>query len=230
MQTFSMLQLSIPKPCHEDWEAMTPNRQGRHCNACAKTVVDFTSMTDATIKNFFLQKEPEAKVCGRFKDAQLYRIKIALPEHIFQLKMPRWKQFLTACLLAFSSMLFSCDVNVTKGEPVGALLIPISTIGSPVAVIDTIPAEKLKEKKVPAECSTLTGDTIFITPQIQGDVSVIPIEELSLDIVDIGPADSNLLKHIPIIKQPAFVEPSFKLSDSAKTKIRRRRIQQIATI
>ncbi len=40
-----MLKLSIPKPCHEDWAAMTPNEQGRHCAVCAKTVTDFTQMS-----------------------------------------------------------------------------------------------------------------------------------------------------------------------------------------
>src|SRR4051812_14945111 len=39
-----MTQLHIPKPCHEDWNAMTPATQGRHCASCDKTVVDVTRM------------------------------------------------------------------------------------------------------------------------------------------------------------------------------------------
>jgi hypothetical protein len=39
----------IPEPCHQNWDAMTPNEQGRHCNACAKTVVDATNLTDEEI-------------------------------------------------------------------------------------------------------------------------------------------------------------------------------------
>ena len=39
----------IPKPCHENWDKMTPNEQGRHCKSCAKTVVDGTHLTDAEI-------------------------------------------------------------------------------------------------------------------------------------------------------------------------------------
>ena len=43
------LTLTIPEPCHESWATMTPAAQGRHCAACAKTVVDFSRMTDAQV-------------------------------------------------------------------------------------------------------------------------------------------------------------------------------------
>src|ERR1700756_4455260 len=35
--------IQIPKPCHQDWNTMEPNEQGRHCLQCCKTVVDFTN-------------------------------------------------------------------------------------------------------------------------------------------------------------------------------------------
>jgi hypothetical protein len=37
-----MTDLLIPKPCHENWDAMSPRDDGRHCATCAKTVVDLT--------------------------------------------------------------------------------------------------------------------------------------------------------------------------------------------
>jgi hypothetical protein len=106
-----MLKITIPKPCHQDWEAMTPNQQGRHCTACAKTMVDFSLLSYEEVKQFFLHEKKE-KVCGRFKQDQLHRIIIALPVNVLQITMPRWKQFLTACLLVFSSMLFYCDALI----------------------------------------------------------------------------------------------------------------------
>jgi hypothetical protein len=64
------IQLSIPKPCHENWDAMTPKDKGRHCKVCEKTVFDFTSKTDEYIVKSF---EQNGKLCGRFKNAQLNR-------------------------------------------------------------------------------------------------------------------------------------------------------------
>jgi hypothetical protein len=109
-----MLKISIPTPCHQDWGAMTPNEQGRHCTSCAKTVIDFTGMTDDEVKYFFIHKKEE-KVCGRFKNEQLHRIVIELPHNIFYIPMPGWKKFLVASLLVFSTTLFSCDTAI-KGE------------------------------------------------------------------------------------------------------------------
>jgi len=34
------MRISIENPCHEDWQKMLPESQGRFCQACEKTVVD----------------------------------------------------------------------------------------------------------------------------------------------------------------------------------------------
>ena len=110
-----MLKISIPEPCHQDWDKMTAAETGRHCTACAKTVVDFTGMSDEAVQHYFINKK-EDKVCGRFKQMQLQRIVIELPRNIFILQMPLWKKFLAACLIVFSTTLFSCETAI-KGEP-----------------------------------------------------------------------------------------------------------------
>jgi hypothetical protein len=111
-----MLKIAIPKPCHEDWDKMLSNQHGRHCNACAKTVTDFTTMTDEAIKDFFINKKEEP-VCGKFKNEQLSRIIIDLPENILYIDMPLWKKFLAACLIVFSTSLFSCDTTIDGKQP-----------------------------------------------------------------------------------------------------------------
>lgn len=109
-----MLKISIPKPCHEDWGTMTPSQQGRHCNTCAKTVIDFTAMNDEEVQSYFIKRKNE-NICGRLRGDQLSRITIILPHYIFEAKIAWWKKFLAACLLAFSTMLFSCETKVNKG-------------------------------------------------------------------------------------------------------------------
>jgi TonB-dependent SusC/RagA subfamily outer membrane receptor len=57
---------------------MTPTQQGRFCNACAKEVVDFSTMTDIQVLNYFTNMTSE-KVCGRALPEQLDRT-ISRPE------------------------------------------------------------------------------------------------------------------------------------------------------
>jgi len=61
----------IPKPCHEDWQQMTPVDQGRFCQSCAKQVVDFSLMTDQQILQYI--SKAAGGMCGRFATDQLQR-------------------------------------------------------------------------------------------------------------------------------------------------------------
>ncbi|MBN8673267.1 MAG: carboxypeptidase-like regulatory domain-containing protein [Chitinophagales bacterium] len=65
-------QLTIPTPCHENWEAMTPVDKGRFCAACQKQVMDFSNMNDRQVAEFF-KKPSTGSVCGRFMPNQLQR-------------------------------------------------------------------------------------------------------------------------------------------------------------
>ncbi|MES2330896.1 MAG: T9SS type A sorting domain-containing protein [Bacteroidota bacterium] len=65
------LYLQIPKPCHENWDAMTPVDKGRFCASCSKEVVDFSLLSDVEVLNFF--KRSTGNTCGRFNVAQLER-------------------------------------------------------------------------------------------------------------------------------------------------------------
>ncbi len=66
------MKIQLPDPCHESWDQMTPEGQGRHCEACAKVVVDFSKMSDAQVVDYlkasFAKKE---RVCGRFRPDQV---------------------------------------------------------------------------------------------------------------------------------------------------------------
>ncbi len=65
------IQITIPNPCNQPWEQMTPCGQGRFCNQCQKTVIDFTTWSDAAMYRFF--SENTGKVCARFLSTQTER-------------------------------------------------------------------------------------------------------------------------------------------------------------
>ena len=45
-----MTNLKIINPCKENWNSMAPNKLGRFCQLCDKTVIDFTKMSPDEIK------------------------------------------------------------------------------------------------------------------------------------------------------------------------------------
>lgn len=66
------MKISIPNPCHENWQQMTPNEKGHFCASCQKTVVDFSNWSDKAIFHFFEQNK--GKTCGRFSSNQINRV------------------------------------------------------------------------------------------------------------------------------------------------------------
>lgn len=58
--------ISIPEPCHEDWNKMEPAEQGKFCKSCCKTVVDFTKKNRSEIDQYFSSR-PREEICGRYK-------------------------------------------------------------------------------------------------------------------------------------------------------------------
>lgn len=55
----------IPEPCHEDWNKMHPESNGRFCDACSKVVVDFTAFTDEEMLAYF--QNTQSSICGRIQ-------------------------------------------------------------------------------------------------------------------------------------------------------------------
>ena len=76
--------IAIPKPCHEDWNAMPPDTNGRHCGACSKTVVDFTDWTTDEIAAYLAARKYQS-VCGRFKEEQLTQVEIEAETYVYEL-------------------------------------------------------------------------------------------------------------------------------------------------
>jgi hypothetical protein len=88
------ISINIPEGCTQDWNMMEQRSEGKHCNSCQKTVIDFTLMTDTQLAKFF--KKSTSNVCGRFYDDQLDR-QITIPKR----ELPWLKYFFTITLPAF---------------------------------------------------------------------------------------------------------------------------------
>ncbi|MEN9549273.1 MAG: hypothetical protein RIR12_1864 [Bacteroidota bacterium] len=89
------IQLAIPKPCHENWEAMSTVEKGKYCGSCQKQVIDFTNMSDRQLAEFF-KKPSTGSLCGRFMTDQLER-KLTIPKK----RLPWLQYFFTVAIPAF---------------------------------------------------------------------------------------------------------------------------------
>ncbi len=105
--TMRSISLSIPTPCHENWNNMQPTEKGRFCNACAKQVVDFSAMSDREVLNY-LNNLKGQQICGRATPGQLSRVM----EQLGPAKKMHWFwQYAALFLLFFSG---SREANAQK--------------------------------------------------------------------------------------------------------------------
>ena len=58
----------IPKPCHEDWNAMTGNQQRKFCGKCSTHVHDLTDYSEEGI--LALKVQNGGRLCGSFRLAK----------------------------------------------------------------------------------------------------------------------------------------------------------------
>ncbi|MFD1603739.1 hypothetical protein ACFSJW_10505 [Flavobacterium artemisiae] len=131
-------KITIPKPCHENWDEMTPRENGRFCMSCSKTVVDFSTMNPEEIRHYFTEHQNE-KICGRFKKSQLDTITIQIPDRILYAQTQYYKMFLLALFISMGTTLFSCsDKNGNKKK---------------IDKIEIVENKKLEERIVEKELS-----------------------------------------------------------------------------
>lgn len=144
------MQITIPKPCSENWQAMTPNALGRHCDSCAKTVVDFTRMSDEEVQAYF-HTSTDQRVCGRFRSSQLATFNLQIQAH--SIRKPQ-QLFWAILLTVFGTSLFSCSnhQNQTLGE---------------VEWVDSLHQQKVDS--IQPEPMELTGDTTYYPPKTEMD-------------------------------------------------------------
>jgi Secretion system C-terminal sorting domain len=183
------LQLTIPIPCHEDWDAMTPVDKGKFCGSCQKQVVDFSDMSDRQVAEFFkkpiLSLSKGGSVCGRFMNDQLDRAidipkkRIPWVKYFFQISLP-------AFLLSMKSSTAKAQGTVTVkqvSKPIRHLVgEPVMTVCSKPVTNDTIVMPEVVV--VTANRSTIKGKVVNSVSSLQAKVAgpVITVVDKPVDI------------------------------------------------
>jgi hypothetical protein len=168
--------ITIPKPCHEDWNAMTPNETGRFCSSCTKNVIDFTTKKADEIQHFFIENQGK-DVCGRFKNDQINTFNLTIPESVLTKPMPFQKAFLLTLFIVMGSTLFSCknqnDVPLGKISVVkDSSEVVNRTQGAPIFKNDSEQQEVISTKKKPKEVYVVS-----VNPSTTGVIAATPTEE-----------------------------------------------------
>ena len=154
-------RITIPEPCHEDWNKMTPDETGRFCSSCAKSVVDFSGMKTKEIQQFFIKNQGKS-VCGHFRNEQLDSIIIQIPSQILHTPMHFHKMFMLVLLITMGTSLLSCKDNNGNSTKIDKVEVINSTNTTNIT----------KGKPMPAKPITTKNDTL--SSMTDGMICVIP--------------------------------------------------------
>ena len=194
--TKKALTLTIPEPCGENFNAMTPVKGGKFCGSCDKTIVDFRTMSDGQILNYY--KKNDGKICGVFNEMQLNK---AMP---FPLEVKPNRNWKAVAALA-AGLMFSGGLvgQSTFPNPV-ELTVVEQTIEKEGKRDEstTHPTKTLKgkvmdgEAMLPAANVFIEGTTIGTTTDLDGFFELtIPndMEEIEVTVSFIGYEPQTLL-------------------------------------
>jgi len=179
------LKIQVPKPCHEDWNTMIADENGKFCGSCAKSVIDFTKMKAPEIQEYFIRNQGR-KICGRFNNGQLESVRISVPAQVLFSQTQFHKMFLLALFIAMGTTLFSCSNGngdkqaIDSVEVVNDVQTATHTLGAPMPpkndtlnfVAPPPPPKLFKNPKVaingeveivPLPKTTITGDVAIDT-------------------------------------------------------------------
>ena len=161
--------LYIPKPCHEDWNKMTPTQQGKFCGSCNKQVIDFSLMSDMQVLNFISHQS--GKLCGRFDGEQLQR---PLVETKIKKKKGWWMALIMPLLFLFDRSKAQ-DNNKLTGDTIYNIIpskkeAQESVVGA-IAIISPDKQITLKGKIVDTENSPIAYATIMQKGTKHGTIS-----------------------------------------------------------
>ena len=179
-------KITIPKPCHENWNAMSPDDNGRFCGACSKSVVDFTNMKSTEVQEYFIQNQGQ-KICGRFKNEQLDTIVIQIPSAVLFSQVNFHKIFMLALLVSMGTSLFSCKNNNGEKQKIDSVEV-VNTIQHTTMGIPLPPKQLLKL----SNSNKIDPDTLSIKMKFIKGIKIISANATMGYIVTV-PSDSLVI-------------------------------------
>ena len=190
MQNINLMELSIKKPCHENWSEMTPNAHGAFCGKCVKTVIDFSSRSLEEIKTFFSTRG-EQKVCGRFEESQLTTLSFDTFFNRFK-RFEFTKRFAVIVFFTFGTWLFGASTISAQSKA------PL--IGD-VHITEPTPKDHRPVKRDPAKKDSVRCSKPMIMGKI-APVKPIPVEPLPIEPLLVEPLPVDPLPVKPLIAEP----------------------------
>ncbi len=146
-------KLVLTNPCKENWDKMMPLSNGRFCDSCSKSVVDYTNMSEKEINE--RMRNPESNMCGRFRKEQLDKVYTLQPK--IQLSVQRrFFQYILTFLLG--SKVFSnkavAQSDTLKIEQTDSL--KLSAIVDSTSIMDTVALAQVDTVNLKADSLSLT--------------------------------------------------------------------------
>jgi hypothetical protein len=212
-------KITIPKPCNENWDTMTPNENGRFCMSCSKTVVDFTAMLPDEVQHFFIQNQNN-KICGRFKNEQLESLIIQIPSQVLHTQTHYHKIFLLALFIAMGTTLFSCqDKNGNKQKIDKVEIVEDrATQGSPIGGAMAVRQQDCTKKD--PEIDMTTGGIATVDPNDNTNYSSIDYDAVFNPLgLDVLPSPEDGIEILYAFINHNYVIPSTIENDTGKTYI-----------
>ena len=181
--------ISIPEPCHKDWNSMTPDANGKFCNSCSKSVIDFTNKTDTEIHAMMMDRKDE-KVCGHFNKTQVNRpLSLTIPFHILPRNLSPARAFAVALFIVFGTLLFSCtnehnqkinEITLTEPKSEERMMLGNMLMLPNPQVIDTVKSITSEGISV---CRT-TGDVSYVEVPVIDSIPTVTIEGETIYTID----------------------------------------------
>lgn len=201
MDTTTNFRISIPKPCHEDWNKFTPDEKGAFCKVCSKSVHDFTKKSAEEIETVLVEEMSAGKkVCGRFNEDQLTPVPAPIPDlNPYALNFRKVKRFAMALFLVFGGFLFN-STKSTAQKIMGKMAMP--QYHEPVKGEMRIKRDEVKDSTVTIKDITPVVPKVpKCNSMMKGDVAIEPIDEIKSVL---GQASVTQ----PTVKGNAIVQPT----------------------